>query len=107
MVPAYNEENGIEGVVRRLLGLGWQGPFELLVVNDGSSDGTKAVLDRLRAEFRQLHVIEHERNRGYGAALRTGFKPPNTRSWSSPTRTAPIPRIASANWCSSCAMVPT
>ncbi|MEZ5975639.1 MAG: glycosyltransferase family 2 protein [Planctomycetota bacterium] len=74
VVPAYNEENGIEGVVRRLLGLGWQGPFELLVVNDGSSDGTKAVLDRLRAEFRQLHVIEHERNRGYGAALRTGFE---------------------------------
>ncbi|MEZ6003685.1 MAG: glycosyltransferase family 2 protein [Planctomycetota bacterium] len=74
VVPAYNEENGIEGVVRRLLGLGWQGPFELLVVNDGSSDGTKAVLDRLRGEFRQLHVIEHERNRGYGAALRTGFE---------------------------------
>ncbi|MCA9002480.1 MAG: glycosyltransferase family 2 protein, partial [Planctomycetes bacterium] len=45
-----------------------------LVVNDGSSDRTADILKALQAEFPGLHVIQHGVNRGYGAALRTGFK---------------------------------
>ncbi len=73
VVPAYNEESGIEGVVRRLIGLHWDTPLELLVVNDGSTDQTGAILKGLEAEFDNLRVIQHPVNRGYGASLRTGF----------------------------------
>ena len=74
VVPAYNEEDGIEGVVRRLGGLAFdQGDLEILVVNDGSTDGTRAALDRLEGEFSALRVIDKARNEGYGAALLTGF----------------------------------
>ncbi|MFT4647803.1 MAG: glycosyltransferase involved in cell wall biosynthesis [Glaciecola sp.] len=74
VVPAYDEEGGIEGVVRRLSALTWDEPFELLVVNDGSKDRTGEILKRLQGEFPGLHVINHGMNRGYGASLKTGFK---------------------------------
>jgi glycosyltransferase involved in cell wall biosynthesis len=72
-VPAFDEELGIEGVVRRLAALELGVPFELLVVEDGSTDGTRAKLMALQEEFACLRVIEHGVNRGYGAALKTGF----------------------------------
>ncbi|MCP5022972.1 MAG: glycosyltransferase family 2 protein [bacterium] len=73
VVPAYDEEGGIEGVVRRLSALKWDEPFELLVVNDGSTDRTGTILRDLQSEFSDLHVINHGVNCGYGASLRTGF----------------------------------
>ncbi len=74
VVPAYDEETGIEGVVRRLLALELGREVELLVVNDGSKDGTGAALERLGREHPQLTVLQHPVNRGYGAALKTGFR---------------------------------
>src|SRR5581483_2298714 len=47
--------------------------FEVLVVDDGSRDETGGILDRLTQELPYLRVIHHETNRGYGAALITGF----------------------------------
>lgn len=73
LVPAFNEEGGIEGVVRRLAALELGRPTELLVVEDGSSDGTLARLEMLEREIPGLRVITHESNRGYGASLKTGF----------------------------------
>ncbi|MGK0218017.1 MAG: glycosyltransferase involved in cell wall biosynthesis [Planctomycetota bacterium] len=73
VVPAYDEENGIEGVVERLAALELGVPFELLVVNDGSEDATGERLEELSKRFPVLRVIEHPINRGYGAALKTGF----------------------------------
>ena len=73
VVPAYNEELGIHGVVERLCGLDLGVPCEVLVVEDGSSDGTAAKLAELEREFDRLTVHRHPRNRGYGAALKTGF----------------------------------
>lgn len=73
VVPAFDEERGIAGVVRRLSALELGRPVEVVVVDDGSSDGTAAELERLRAEFPGLSVVRHDRNRGYGAALLTGF----------------------------------
>jgi glycosyltransferase involved in cell wall biosynthesis len=66
VIPAYNEELGIEGVVREIRGL--PGRVELIVVDDGSLDATaqKAVAAGAR-------VIRHRVNRGYGAALKTGI----------------------------------
>jgi len=73
VVPAYDERDGIEGVVQRLAGLELGVPTELLVVDDGSSDGTAELLERLTQRFGALRVIRHDRNLGYGAALKTGF----------------------------------
>lgn len=73
VVPAYNEEQGIEGVVQRLLDLELGVPVELLVVDDGSTDGTRAKLDELAKDVPALRVLSHGFNMGYGAALKTGF----------------------------------
>ena len=73
VVPAYNEERGIRGVVERLAGLDLGVPVEILVVNDGSTDGTGATLAELEVEVDALRVIEHPLDSGYGSALKTGF----------------------------------
>ena len=59
--------------MRRLSSLDLGVPIELLVVEDGSSDRTRERLAELEGEFPCLRVIEHGYNRGYGAALKTGF----------------------------------
>ncbi|HSS75603.1 MAG TPA: dolichyl-phosphate beta-glucosyltransferase [Thermoanaerobaculia bacterium] len=72
VVPAYNEEGRLEPGLRRAVEYlrGRGRPFELLVVDDGSRDGTSAVAASFAAEG--VRVIRHERNRGKGAAVRTG-----------------------------------
>lgn len=72
-MPAYNEEHGITGVVERLSSLDLGVPVELIVVDDGSSDGTAGVLARIGPRFPDLRVVRHPVNKGYGAALKTGF----------------------------------
>src|SRR5512133_1971903 len=47
--------------------------FEVLVINDGSTDATAAMADELARVYPQVRVVHHERNRGYGGALRSGF----------------------------------
>jgi glycosyltransferase involved in cell wall biosynthesis len=73
VVPAFNEKDGIEGVVGRLDALELRVPVEILVVDDGSTDGTASVLEKLKGRFPNLRVEKHAVNRGYGAALKTGF----------------------------------
>ena len=75
VLPAYNEEANIERVVRDVVAFfaGRDIDYEILVVNDGSADRTGEILSRLQSELPQLRPQEHAQNRGYGAALRTGF----------------------------------
>lgn len=73
VAPAFNEEAVVESFVRAVtpvLGPDW----ELLVVDDGSSDATPEILARLVEAEPRLRVVTHERNRGMGAALVTGFE---------------------------------
>ena len=74
--PAYNDAPALPGLISKtfevLPEIAEQ--FEVVVVNDGSRDETAAVLRHLQSIFgSQLRVIEHEKNRGYGGALRSGF----------------------------------
>jgi len=73
--PAYNDGGTIASLV--ILAVQVAGrltpDFEVLVVNDGSTDSTKDILDELARTYPRVRVIHHPRNRGYGAALRTGF----------------------------------
>ncbi|MGH9801985.1 MAG: glycosyltransferase family 2 protein, partial [Blastocatellia bacterium] len=73
--PAYNDEGSISVMVNKALSLlpQFADDYEVIVVNDGSSDGTAAVLDELARQNSAVRVIHHQRNRGYGGALRTGF----------------------------------
>lgn len=48
--------------------------YEVIVVNDGSTDNTKTALDELAQTYPEVRVIHHETNRGYGAAIKTGIK---------------------------------
>src|SRR4051812_41263064 len=47
--------------------------YEVIVVNDGSADATKDILDELARTYPNVRIVHHARNMGYGAALRTGF----------------------------------
>jgi len=75
--PAFNEEENIAESVemaRRAMSKFFDADkIEIIVVNDGSSDGTRAILDDLAARYSDVRVVHHNRNRGYGAALRSGL----------------------------------
>ena len=75
--PAFNEQLNIESTVQKALdvakGVKEIGKFEIIVVDDGSIDCTGEVAERLALEIPEVRVVHHERNRGYGAALKTGF----------------------------------
>ncbi len=75
VMPAFNEEANLEQSVGRMAAaLAAQArAFEVIVVDDGSRDGTAAVLERLKPIHPSLRVVRHPVNRGYGAALRSGF----------------------------------
>jgi len=73
--PAYNDAGTIPSMVigARLAARKLADSYEIIVVNDGSTDHTAEVLSELEAVFPELRVIHHPVNRGYGGALRTGF----------------------------------
>ena len=73
VIPVFNEEGGAEGVLDRLLAIDLGVPVEVLVVDDGSTDGTLAVLAKCEQENERLRVVTHRFNLGYGAALKTGI----------------------------------
>jgi glycosyltransferase involved in cell wall biosynthesis len=73
VIPAYNEEKTIRQIVDRVRSAAPQIEKELVIVNDCSKDGTRAVLDELAKEP-GIRVLHHEVNQGKGAALRTGFQ---------------------------------
>jgi len=74
--PAYNDGGTIPSMVLTALMTLRQltDDYEVIVVNDGSADYTAQVLDELATRYPELRVIHHEQNRGYGGALRTGFR---------------------------------
>lgn len=75
VVPCYNEEGAVAETIASLrANLPDPSSYELIVVNDGSSDGSMAILERLVTADPQLRLINHERNQGYGAALKTGIR---------------------------------
>jgi len=71
IIPVYNEESTIEEILRRVKAE--EIATEILVIDDGSVDGTRDILAAMNEE-EQLRVILHDRNRGKGAAVRTGFQ---------------------------------
>lgn len=76
VMPAFNEEGLLETTVLEawnVLSL-TKKDFEIIIVDDGSTDQTGEIADRLALEFKGVSVLHHEVNLGVGAALRTGFQ---------------------------------
>ena len=72
IVPTYNEIENIEAIVRKVMSL--DEPFDILVVDDGSPDGTGIKIKELQAEFSEnLHLIERTGKLGLGTAYIRGF----------------------------------
>ncbi|NLI31449.1 MAG: glycosyltransferase [Deltaproteobacteria bacterium] len=74
VVPCYNEARTLESCIRRLLDIQDEDlSLEIILVDDKSEDASLTIADSLAAERPEIVVLRHERNRGKGAALRTGF----------------------------------
>lgn len=78
IIPAFNEEDGIDKVIKRVLGIRdalakINVALEFIVVDDGSRDNTAARI----AEYPDVRLVRHLKNRGYGAAIKTGFRHAN------------------------------
>lgn len=75
IIPAYNEEAIIEGAVRAAYDIlsGAGADYEIIVVNDGSSDATREILNRSFATISGIRIIHKEKNEGFGSAIRTGI----------------------------------
>ena len=70
IIPAFNEAEGLPGVLEKVLAIRGSAPWEIMVVDDGSTDGTAEAAARFAGRIR---LIRHPANRGYGASLKTGI----------------------------------
>lgn len=74
VVPVYNEEATVGAVIERLLAIDLPVAREIVVVNDGSTDGTRRVLDAIGPRGETLRIVHAPANGGKGRAIRTGFE---------------------------------
>ncbi|MBW7988901.1 MAG: glycosyltransferase family 2 protein [Planctomycetes bacterium] len=74
--PCYNEHGNVTGMVEQTLAVleKLNADFEVIIVDDGSSDGTDTIADELAGGNDRVKVVHHRTNLGYGAALQSGFK---------------------------------
>ena len=74
--PCYNEAENIRPLVEKTISVLREltDDFEIILVNDGSTDGTTEIIDSLTAGSQTVRAVHHETNLGYGAALQSGFR---------------------------------
>ena len=72
VIPVYNEVGTIKEIVSRVQAVDLE--KEIVIVDDGSTDGTRELLQEITLSHENIRVLYHERNQGKGAALRTGFE---------------------------------
>lgn len=74
VIPAFNEEEGIERTLRELLNDSHLERAEIIVVNDASTDNTEKIVNKIEKEDTRVKLINHNQNYGYGHAIATGVK---------------------------------
>lgn len=73
IIPTYNEKENAEKIIRKVFSLA--GNYHILIVDDGSPDGTASIVKSLQQEFSlQLHILERKGKLGLGTAYIAGFK---------------------------------
>jgi glycosyltransferase involved in cell wall biosynthesis len=75
VIPAFNEKNTLEEIIRRVQDVDLALDKEIIIVDDGSTDGTRQILESLNHP--QIQIFFHGKNQGKGAALQTGFSKAN------------------------------
>jgi len=71
IIPTFKEKENIESLIRTVFSLSV--PFDILIIDDNSPDGTASIVKSLQSEFRDLHIIERPGKLGLGTAYITGF----------------------------------
>jgi glycosyltransferase involved in cell wall biosynthesis len=71
IIPVYNEKSTISEIIARVRAVDLE--KEIIIVDDGSTDGTSQQLAEIGSQFENINILSHQKNRGKGAALRTGF----------------------------------
>ena len=73
IIPTYNEKENIEKIIRKVFSL--PKPFDILIIDDGSPDGTAVIVKELQKEYpKSLHLVERKGKLGLGTAYIAGFK---------------------------------
>ena len=72
IIPTYNEKENIEKIIRKVFSLGY--PFHVLIIDDGSPDGTAQIVKQLQTEYNNLFIEERKGKLGLGTAYIHGFK---------------------------------
>lgn len=72
IIPTYNEKENIEKIIRKVFNLNF--PFEILIIDDGSPDGTAEIVKKLQLEYSGLHLEQRTGKLGLGTAYIHGFK---------------------------------
>lgn len=73
VIPVYNEKTTVGDIIRKITAVDVGMEKELVVVDDGSTDGSRDILQRIQSDHPEWKIVFHESNRGKGAALRSGF----------------------------------
>ena len=75
VIPVFNEEKTIEKLIERVAGVDLgKIDKEIIIIDDGSTDGTSKILSKITKKNKRLILLKHKKNLGKGWALRTGFK---------------------------------
>jgi len=75
IIPCYNEEKSILSTIQEIQNnLSDKQNYEIIIINDGSTDGTEKILTSAEENLNLVHIITHTKNRGYGAAIKTGIQ---------------------------------
>ncbi len=72
IIPTYKESENIEAIIRKVFSLST--PFNILIIDDNSPDGTALIVKKLQSEFKSLYLIERQGKLGLGTAYITGFR---------------------------------
>jgi len=72
IIPTYNEKENIERIIRKVFSLSYF--FEILIIDDGSPDGTADIVKQLQQEYPALHLVQRNGKQGLGTAYIHGFK---------------------------------
>lgn len=74
--PVFNEEKNIPLFVNEILDIlpNIADKFEIIIINDGSNDSSKKIAENISRKYKNIKIVNHKKNLGYGAALKTGFK---------------------------------
>ncbi len=73
LLPVYNEKDTVVQILDSIFSVDWPIDVEVIAVNDGSSDGSREILDSVKGHYSRLHVFHHSVNKGKGSAIRSAL----------------------------------